>query len=194
VSVTVSFTDNKGHALGHAAAVRVAPGTRQTVSANPVIGPHAAGPFSISVDANGPIMAETAQYFGGSPNVGTHPGVALPALTSATARALLSALATRQSDGTPVNQRLYLYDPYQAPIRVAVTFYSGKGATAQAVYQVQATGLTAIDLNQATRALPAGPVGARLTIQSGSGGFVATAVGRTADGRSATEDVGVPSP
>jgi hypothetical protein len=193
-SVTVSLTDSGGRSLGHAVVIRVAPGTRQTVSANQVIGPHSAGPYSIAVDADAPIEAEVAQYFGGSPNVGTSPGVALPALTRATAGAVLSALATRQATGEAVTQRVYLYDPYGAALKVSATFYGGNGRTAQGVYSVQAGGITAIDVNQVTRALPQGPIGARLARLSGPGGFVTVAIGRTNDGRSATEDVGVAVP
>jgi len=45
-----------------------------------------------------------------------------------------------------------------------------------------------VNVNQAALGLPPGPIGAEFRVIGNSGGFVGYAVGRTSDGRSATED------
>ena len=52
--------------------------------------------------------------------------------------------------------------------------------------------MTVVDVNQdAGLALPAGALGAQFTVSGGGGSIIAYGVGTTADGLSATEDVGV---
>ena len=191
VQVTASFVDGLGHGVGNPRLVTVAAGTRQTILVNRVLGPTPRGPFSSTLSATAPIEAEAAQYYGGSPNVGRHPGVAfLPARRSGTGL-FLSDLSTLLADGSPVQRIIYLHNAGQLPLDVRATYYASTGAQTATSYIVPAGGVTRVDVNAAVSgALPPGPLGATLTPLGGS--LSAVAIGRTLDGQSALEDVGVP--
>ena len=194
VQVTATFFSAAGQQLGSPQLVSVAPGTRQTIVVNPVLGAAAVTPFSAVLSASGPIEAESAQYYGGSPNVGKHPGVAFPLQAAGSGTAVLSNLETSLLDGTSLQRTVYLYNPGTAPVQVAATYYGGNGATAQTTASVPAHGVTTVDVTQdAGLSLPAGALGAQFTVSGGGGTVIAYAVGTTADGFSATEDVGAPA-
>lgn len=191
--VTLSFAGATGAAVGKTATADVAPGTRQTVIANNALGAGPVGPFSVTLTSTGAIEAESAQYFGGSPNVGNHPGIALPALPQPMTAASLADLSTRLSDGTVVNRAIYLYNPNGAAEQVTVTYYGSNGATAQKTYSVPAGGIGTVNVNQDTPSTFAGkPIGAQLRASAG-GSFMAYAIGRTSDNLAAFEEVGVAS-
>ena len=188
VQVTVGFSDSSGHTLGQAVVVSVAPGTRQTVGANATIGSRVAGPFSVSVNASGPVVAESAQYYGGSPNSGSTPGVAFPAYSAALLDGLLSELSTTSATGAPISRQVFLYNPSGTPLQVAATYFGNGGTQKQGSYALPSGGIVVVNVNQAALGLPPGPIGAEFRVIGNSGGFVGYAVGRTSDGRSATED------
>ena len=194
VQVSVGFTDATGRQLITPVSAIVAPGTRQTIVANKVLGPSAVGPFSISIaTANGSIEAESAQYFGGSPNVGLHPGVAYLAVGGATTDAFLSELSTQQLDLTPINRSIYLYNPNAQSISVSATYAGATTATASNTYTVPGNGITVVNVNTDTGpTIPAGPIAAELKSIGGTAGFVAVALGKSTDSLSATEDSGMP--
>ena len=193
VQVTANFAGPTGQQAGLPLPISVAPGTRKTIIANTALNA-ASSPFTVSLSASGPIQAEAAQYFGGSPNIGMHPGVAFPASPGGT-DLLLSDLSTMLLDGTPITRTVYLSNPSSTAIGVIATYFGTTGATAPGTYTVPAGGVTAVDVNQAvTPSLGRGPIGAEFRLNAGSGPFLAYAVGRTADGRSATEDYGTQAP
>jgi hypothetical protein len=173
--------------------VTVAPGTRQTIIANNVLGSAPISPFSVALSATAPIEAESAQYYGGSPNIGQHPGVDFPGVTGASTDAFLTDLSTQLADGTAVNRNLYLYNPGAAAISIGATYFGSTGATASATYTVPAGGILLVNVETDTQSsIPPGPLAAELKLASGSsGGFGAYAVGLTNDNLSATEDVGI---
>jgi hypothetical protein len=102
VQVTASFYGSRGHLRGQSSAGTVSAGTRQTIIANSVLGTAPLVPFSVLLTANGPIMAESAQYYNGSPNVGQHPGVNFEAVPQGGSDLCLSDLATTLPDGAAV--------------------------------------------------------------------------------------------
>jgi hypothetical protein len=196
VQVTASFADTAGHQVGTTATVSVSPGTRQTIIANNFLGAGAVPIFSISLTATGPIEAESAQYFGGSPNIGRHPGVAFPAQAGAAADVFLTDLSTTLADNnSALDRTVYLYNPGGTVIQVVATYFGGNGANASSTYIVPPGGIRVVDVDQDTQAsIPPGPLGAEFKLASGSsGGFIAYAVGLSEDGLSATEDVGNPA-
>jgi hypothetical protein len=188
-TVGVSFFNVAGQQLGSTVTKTLAPGTRQTVIANTTLGTASVNMFSVRLNATSPIMAESAQYYGGSPNIGNHPGVDFPGQTTPTSIALLTDLSTKSADGEGVNRDLYLYNPGAAAITVSATYYGTSGNTATASYTVPAGGIIDVDVNGDTQtSIPLGAVGAELSTSSGS--FIAYGVGITNDGLSATEDIG----
>ncbi|MGH2346662.1 MAG: hypothetical protein ACRDG4_15665, partial [Chloroflexota bacterium] len=191
-TVAVSFYNVAGQQLGQTVSKTLAPGTRQTVIANTVLGTSAVSVFSVRLNATSPIEAEEAQYFNGSPNIGDHPGVDYPGQFSATTHAFLSDLATKSADGANVNRDIYLYNPGAVAISVAATYFGTSGNTDTATYSVPAGGVFDVDVDSDTQtSIPPGAVGAELTASSGS--FIAFGLGLTNDGLSALEDVGVPA-
>jgi hypothetical protein len=194
IQVTATFNDSTGRPAGQPVTVNVAPGTRQTIATNPALGVSAINPFSVMLSATGPIEAEAAQYYGGSPNSGFHPGAAFPALPNGAADSFLSDLSTLLPDGVFVKRTVFLYNPGATPIQVAATYYSGSGASAHANYSVPASGITTVNVNQDIQpSLTPGPIGAEFTVTGGAGRVIVYAVGQTVDNLSVTEDVGVPA-
>ena len=196
VHVTVGFNNALGQGLGTPQGLNLAPGTRTTVVANLAIGTTAAGPFVVSISSNGAIVAEAAQYFAGSPNVGLHPGVVLPGFTGATTDAFISDLSTQQADGTQIQRNAYIYNPTGTIENVAITYFGTNGATAQASYTVPAGGASTVNVNtDVQNSLPAGAIGAEVKLAAGSSGsFIVAGIGRTVDNLSYTEDFGIPLP
>ena len=196
VQVTATFSDAAGHPVGTSATVSVSPGTRQTIIANNFLGTSTVPVFSVSLTATGPIEAESAQYFGGSPNIGEHPGLAFPAQAAAAADVFLTDLSTRLPDNNAaLNRSVYLYNPGSSAIQVLATYFGSNGANPTATYTVPAGGIQVVDVEQDTQvSIPPGPLGAEFKLAAGSGGgFIAYAVGLTSDSLSATEDVGNPA-
>ena len=126
MQVTATFFGADGQQLGSPRVVSVAAGTRQTIVVNPVLGAAAVTPFSAVLNATGPIEAEAAQYYGGSPNVGKHPGVAFPLQAGGSGTVLMSNLETSLLDGIGLQRTVYLYNPGTAAVQVAATYYGGK--------------------------------------------------------------------
>jgi hypothetical protein len=194
VQVTATFYGAGGHLRGQASAVTVSAGTRQTIIANNVLGSAPLAPFSVVLSATGPIMAESAQYYNGSPNVGQHPGVDFEAVPQGGSDLFLSDLATTQPDGAAVNRVAFLYNPGTVNITVAATYFGGSGATTPKTYTIPAGGITTVGVNSDTASIAAGPIGAEFVLTSPSAGsFLVYGVGRTSDNLSATEDVGTAS-
>ncbi|MGH2389753.1 MAG: DUF5719 family protein, partial [Chloroflexota bacterium] len=195
VQVAAAFANASGISLGQAVMVDVPPGTRRTIVVNNGIGAGAAGPVSAVLNASGPIEAEAAQYVGGSPNSGPHPGVAFAGAATPTTDAFLTNLATAQADGTPVKRTLFLFNPTSGSEQIAATYFGSGGARATAGYTVAAGSILTINVSQDTQTIgPSLALGAELRLVSGTGGgFLAAAVGVTLDGLSATEDAGTPN-
>ena len=193
VQVTATFIDSLGHSVGNARVVTVPAGTRQTVRVDQALGPTPIGPFSVILNATAPIEAEAAQYYGGSPNVGRHPGVAFPPARISGGSLFLSDLSTLLADGSPMQRTVYLQNPGQAPVEVSATYYASNGAPVVKSYTVPAGGMATIDVNAAiSTSIPPGPIGATFT-PLGGGSLGAVAIGKTLDGQSAIEDVGIPA-
>jgi hypothetical protein len=196
VQVTASFTSAAGIAIGTPATVTVNPGTRQTIIANNSLGTAAVPGFSVSLTATGPIEAESAQYFRGSPNIGLHPGVAFPAQAAPGTDLFMTDLSTTLPDNnTALDRTVYLFNPGTTAIQIAATYFGGNGATATATYTVAPGAIQTVDAVQDTQAsIPPGPLAAEFKVTpAGSGGFLASSVGLTSDNLSATEDVGTPA-
>jgi hypothetical protein len=181
VTVTAGFADALGQRLGKPVVVKVAPGTRQTVGANAAVGSRPIAPFSVALSATGPIEAESAQYFGGSPNSARAPGVVVPASAIPLTDAFFTDLGAKLADGTPLRRNVYLYNPGSSPARISATYFAGTGPLSHATdYTVPAGGITTVDIQ--ADATGAGLLGAEFR---SADAFIAVAIGRTEDGRCA---------
>lgn len=191
-AVVAQAMDAAGHLLGkQSSPVVLAAGTRQTIGANALVG--AAGPFSLRLLATSPVEAEAAQYFAGSPNVGSHPGMALPALSSPVSVAYLTDLGSAPGPSGTIGRRIYLQNPGPSPIEVQVRYFSSTGPSAQHLYSIPAHGIATVDVGHDLQLVPGGAVGAELRLTAGAGGFLAVSIGLTADGRAAYEESAIPA-
>jgi hypothetical protein len=169
--------------------VKVAAGTRQTINANAAIGRRAAGPVSVALSATGPIEAESAQYFSGSPNLGAAPGIIVPAAAIPLTDALFTDLGPTLADGAPIRRTVYLYNPDPSPSQISADYFGQSGVLAgSTTYIAPAGGITAVDVGQ--DAPTSGPLGAEFR---STGAFVALAVGLTPDRRCALEEPASPA-
>ncbi len=181
VTVTAGFADALGQRLGRPVVIKVAPGTRRTVGANAVVGSGAIAPFSMALSATGPIEAESAQYFGGSPNAARAPGVVIPASSIPLTDAFFTDLGAKLADGTPLRRKVYLYNPGSSPAHISATYFTGAGPLSHTTaYAVPAGGITTADIQ--ADASDADLLGAEFR---SADAFIAVAVGRSEDGRCA---------
>jgi len=184
VTVTADVADGSGKAVGAPVTLKLAAGTRGTIGANAVIGSRPAGPFSLALGATGPLEAESAQYFGGSPNQGSSPGIIVPAASVPLTDAVFTDLGQTLADGTPVTRKLYLYNPGAVPAQLTVIYHGSAGVLdGSPTYMVPADGITTVDVGQDET--DRGPMGAEIR---SSEAFVALAVGMTSDGKCAIEE------
>jgi hypothetical protein len=188
--VTAWFTDTNGASLG-SQTIPVAAGTRSTIVVNDIIKP-VKGPYAVGVSSTQPIFVEQPQYFGGSPNVGRHPGVTAAGAPGGAGTVLFPSVATAAADGTPMSQTVFLLNTGSSPVSVTGTYYASSGRTAAVSYTVGAGRTLTVDVNADTAGLPHGALGAQYT--AGAGSLVALRIGNTADRLAYTSAEGIPVP
>jgi len=201
VSVTTSYSGATGGSLGQAR-VAISPGTRRTIVASSVLGSAETGTFGVALQASGPIEAEASQYFGGSPNSGTHAGVIVPGVASPSADLFFADLSTTMTDGTPLTQTVYLSNPGAAQLTVDATYFGSGGRPVTKSYSVAAGGITAVVVNHDVGApLPGSttqasqPSGFSAVLGAefrASGPVVAYATASSVEGRAITGIAGAP--
>lgn len=184
-TVVAQFFDATGNSLG-TASIAVAPGTRQTINANSVVH-NTASVYSTLLTSTSPFVAEKPQYYGGSPNVGTHPGVAPSGAPAGVTSAAFPDLSLTDPAGAAQQQTVFLYNPTTAAITVTATYYSANGSKS-VVYPVSAKSIATVNVNTDAAGLPAGSLGATFAVTSAGANdsFVATAIANSADHRSYT--------
>jgi hypothetical protein len=189
VRATVTIADAAGNVVGAPYTVSLAPATRQTVALNLLLGSAALSPFSVGIQASGPIEAEGTQYFGGSPNKGRHPGVVFPALAATARTAYFPDISTRLPGGAVVHRLVYVYAAATQPLQLQVAYFGQKGPGPTARYTAPGGGILTIDVNSDTAGISGrGPIGMSISVAPGSTGtFLATMTGITSDGLSALE-------
>jgi hypothetical protein len=195
IQVVATFSNAGGGALGRPVVVDVPAATRKTIVANGALGKGFAGAFSTSLIGTGPFVAESAQYYRGSPNQGDHPGIDYQGTAAPSTDVFFSDLSSELADGGALRQNLYVYNPNTKSMQVSVHYFGASGPGGHSLYSVPAVGITTIRVSQDTQAfLPSGPIGAELRVAPGSSGaFIAYSEGTSTDGLSATEEVGAPS-
>lgn len=189
-TVVAQFYDVAGKSLG-TASVSVAAGTRQTIAADAAVN-NTASIYATVLTSSSPFVAEKPQYFGGSPNVGTHPGVAPSGAPAGVKSAAFPDLSLTDAAGHAQQQTVFLYDPTTAPITVTATYYASNGTTKAVSYGVAASSITTVNVNSDAGSLPAGALGATFVVTSSGANdsFVATNIANTSDGLSYTGNQG----
>ncbi len=188
-TVIAQFYDVAGRSLGMAS-VTVAPGTRQTINVNAVTN-NVDGIHSTVLTSASPFVAEQPQYYGGSPNVGAHPGVAPSGAPAGNRSAAFPDLSLVNANGQQTQQTVFLYNPIATPITVTATYYGSTGIKT-VDYRVGPNAITTVNVNADASGLTNGPLGATFIVSStgATDQFVATEIGATADGHSYTGNQG----
>jgi hypothetical protein len=161
---------------------------------NTALGTGAVRQLSATLRGSGPFVAESAQYFRGSPNIGVHAGIAFQGDVLPSSDVLFSDLSTGLADGSVVHQQMFLYNPSATPVQVVVGYFGVTGPGPESLATIQGGGITKVDVNKDIQGFTSiGPLGAEVQIApESSGSFLAVSVGTSSDGLSATEDSGVP--
>jgi hypothetical protein len=196
VRATLTVSDATGSVVGTPYSVNLAPQTRQTIVLSTLLGTHALSPCSIAIQASGPVEAEGAQYVGGSPNTGHHPGMVFPAVAAATTTAYLPDVSTHLPSGAGVHRLVYVYGAAAQPLQLQVAYFGEAGRGPTATYTVPGGGILTIDVNNDTAHLSGrGPLAMSLAATPGSNGtFIAVTTGISTDGLSALEGTAVTGP
>jgi hypothetical protein len=195
VHATLTISDATGSVVGDPYTVSLAPATRQTIALSTLLGIHALSPCSVAIQASGAVEAEGAEYLGGSPNTGRHPGMVFPAV-AATTTAYLPDVSTHLPSGAGVHRLVYVYGAAPRPIQLQVAYFGEAGRGPTATYTVPGGSILTIDVNSDTAHMSGrGPIGMSLAATPGSNGtFIAVTTGITADGLSALEGTAVTGP
>jgi hypothetical protein len=194
IQVVANFTSVRGHGIVQPLIVDLPAGTRKTIAVNNALGKKFAGVFSTYLIGTGPFVAESTQYYLGSPNQGDHPGIGYQGVQTTSNDVFVSDLSSGLADGGTERQNLYLYNPSSKSVRVLVQYFGQIGPGGHSLHSVPAGGMTTINVGMDTQAfLPVGAIGAELRVAPGSSGpFIAFSAGTSSDMLSATEDIGVP--
>ena len=182
--VTARFFDGTGKDTA-TTSVNVPPGQRATLALQNLRGKNPHSPLALQLTSPLPVVAEEAQYFQGSPNIGTHTGAALEGRGAPSNR---WSFASGNTAAT--NEFEYVFNPSTRATVITGTFLGTDGQVVSASYPIAARTVVTIAAN-AVPGLHKGMHGSVWTTK-GNAGVVVVQVLRGADGRSALADQGIP--
>ncbi len=181
--VQARFFDGTGKPAG-TTTLTVQPGQRATLKLNSVLGQHPHSPVAVLLTASQAIVAEEAQYYGGSPNIGSHTGASIEGRQAAATR---WSFASGNTVADQENE--YILNPSSTPTVVVGTFFGADGQMVSASYAVPANTVVTVSAN-AVPGLHRGAHGSVWTTAKNVK-VVVVQVLRGNDGRSALADQGV---
>jgi hypothetical protein len=182
-NVTVQFYNAAGTQVGSTKLV-VNASQRGTVQPGSVVGNSVSGPVAAIVTSDVAITAEEAQYYGGSPNQGSHPGTAIEGRqTTATRWSFASG------DTMNYQESEYIFNPGSSTARVSASFIGSNAQVITATYSISPTSVLTVPANLLA-GLPAGVHGSVWT-STNNVPFVITQTLLGNDGKSALADQGV---
>jgi hypothetical protein len=181
--VTAHFFDGTGQDTA-TSAITVGPGQRGTMALHDLLKTSTHSPVAVELTSTLAVVAEEAQYFGASPNVGSHPGSDIEGNFAPAARWSFAA------GNTSVDKEYeYVLNPGSTATILTGTFYGSDGQVVSASYPIPAHTVVTISAN-AVPGLHKGVHGSVWTTK-GNAGVVVVQVLRGIDGRSALASQGV---
>lgn len=156
-STTLTLRDSFGGLIVSTPA-NILPGQRRTFSI-PTLVAGSMGVLSGTLTSSLPVVAEAGIYFGGSPNIGTHPGLVV--------RGTIGASTGSRADVAPAGAQLRIVNVSGGLIHVQVL---GKGSSQSTLYDANLANRAAANIQ-----IPAGSDPSSVTVL-GSGAFSATLV------------------
>jgi hypothetical protein len=195
-NVNVAFFNGSGSQVG-TTAVTVQPGQRGTIQPSTVLtnttiltnstvlSNTVTGAVAAIVTSDVAIAAEETQYYGGSPNQGSHPGAAIEG------RQLTATRWSFASGDTGTYQESeYIFNPGTTAATITARFIQANGQVTTASYTVGPKGVLSVDANT-IRGLPASIHGSVWT-STNNVPVVITQVLLAANGQAALADQGIP--
>jgi hypothetical protein len=181
--VSVAFYNGTGSQVG-ATAVTVQPGQRGTIQPSTVLTNTVTGAVAAVLTSDVAIAAEETQYYGGSPNQGSHPGAAIEG------RQLTATRWSFASGDTGAYQESeYVFNPGAGAATISARFLGTNGQVTTASYTVGPKAVLTVDAN-AIKGLPAAIHGSVWT-STNNVPVVITQV-LLAAGKAALADQGIP--
>ena len=179
--VKATFYDGTGNGAG-SKTVTVQPGTRATLLVN---GSAATkhSPVATALSSSVGIVAEEAQYFGGSPNIDTHAGASIEGRVATNKRWSFAA-----GDTKGYQESEYVFNPSAKATSIVANFYGADGQALSVTYPVKARAVITISAN-ALKRLHAGVHG---SVWVSTAPVVVVQVLRGKDGKAALADQGLP--
>jgi hypothetical protein len=163
----------------------VQPGQRGNMLLHTLLASLGRSPVAIHIASDVPVVAEEAEYFGGSPNIGSHAGASIEG------RQFAASSWGFASGNTSTDQESeYILNPSSSATTVTATFYGADGQVVSVPYVVPAGQVVTVSAN-AVKGLHAGAHGS-IWLSSNGVSVVVDQVLRGTDGRSALADQGVP--
>jgi hypothetical protein len=182
--VTATFLDGTGKGAG-TTTITVKAGKRATMDLDALLHKVQHSPVAVVLNSNVAIVAEEAQYFGGSPNTGSHPGASIEGRQSTATRWSFAS-----GDTAHYKESEYILNPSSTSTTVVGRFLGADGQVLTASYQVKANAVISLSAN----AIPGLHKGTHGSIWTTTNDLpvVVVQVLRANDGRSALADQGIP--
>ena len=182
--VKASFFDGTGKGAG-TTTLAVGGGRRATLNVGAILSKVQHSPIAVVLSSDLGVVAEVAQYFGGSPNKGEHPGAAIEGRT-----ATAGTWSFASGDTAQYQESEYLFNPGDKDATVIGTFIGADGQVVSASYQVKPHAVISVSANKAP-GLPKGTHGSVWTVRAGPPVIVVQVL-HSNDGRAALANQGIP--
>ena len=163
----------------------VSPGQRGTYEMDMLLAGTQHSPIAVQLQSDVPVIAEEAQYYGGSPNVGSHIGASIEG------RQVTASQWTFASGDTSVyTETEYLFNPSGTATTVGATFYGADSQVLKLNYAVPANSVVTVSAN-AAKGIHAEAHGS-VWIAANGAKVVVDQVLMRKDGKAALADQGIP--
>jgi hypothetical protein len=163
----------------------VQPGQRGTFEMDKLLAGANQSPIAVHLESDTPVIAEEAQYYGGSPNVGSHTGASIEGRQVASGQWTFASGDTSQN-----NESEYIFNPSSVPTTVSATFYGADGQVVTASYAAPAQSVVTVSAN-AVKGLHSQAHGSVWSAAKNAKVVVVQVLLRK-DGRAALADQGIP--
>jgi hypothetical protein len=122
----------------------VTAGQRGTYELDTLLANAKRSPVAVHLVSDMPVIAEEAQYYGGSPNVGSHTGASIEG------RQLTAALWSFSSgDTSAFTETEYIMNPTSVATTISATFYGADGQVVTLSYPAPANSVVTVSANAA---------------------------------------------
>lgn len=131
-------------ALTGTLSLTVGAGQRGTYQMDALLASSIMSPIAVRLHSDVAVVAEEAQYYGGSPNVGSHMGASIEGRQVAASQWTFAS-----GDTSLYNENEYIFNPSATATTVTAAFYGADGQVLQASYAVPAYSIVTVAASSA---------------------------------------------